>query len=200
MDKALQDRDALLHNARDRLLQAQQRMKATYDLGHRELNFKVGDWVWLRLQQYRQLTITKQKHHKLLPKYFGPFKVLNKIGSVAYQLELPTGSRIHDVFHVSFLKEYKGPQPDAVGDLPLVYDGKALPTPQAIINTRLNRGRRELLVQWAGCPQEDATWEPIDNFRAAYPEFELEDKLNSERGSNDIDVFIGKQYQRRNRN
>lgn len=119
---------------------------------------------------------------------------------MAYQLELPTGGRIHDVFHVSFLKEYKGPQPDVVGDLPLVYDGKALPTPQAIINTRLNRGRRELLVQWAGCPQEDATWEPIDNFRAAYLEFELEDKLNSERGSNDIDVFIGKQYQRRNRN
>ncbi|KAG8489288.1 hypothetical protein CXB51_017334 [Gossypium anomalum] len=166
VDKALQDRDALLQNAQNRLLQAKQRMKNTYDLGHRELNFKVGEWVWLQLQQYRQLTITKQKHHKLLPKYF----------------------------------EYKGPQPDAVGDLPLVYDGKALPTPQAIINTRLNRCRRQLLVQWAGCPQENAHWEPIDSFRVAYPEFELEDKLNSERGSNDIDVFIGKQYQRRNRN
>ncbi|KAL4366769.1 hypothetical protein GQ457_05G003480 [Hibiscus cannabinus] len=197
VDKALQNRDELLQNARDRLLQAQQQMKNTYDVGHRELNFKAGDWVWLRLQQYRQLTLTKQKHHKLLPKYFGPFKILNKIGTVAYQLELPVDSRIHDVFHVSLLKEYKGPQPAAIGDLPLVCDGKALPTPQAILRSRLNRGQQELLVQWAGCSQEDATWEPFEVLHAAYPEFELEDKLNPKEGSIDVDAFIGKQYQRR---
>ncbi|KAL4324350.1 hypothetical protein GQ457_11G020520 [Hibiscus cannabinus] len=109
VDKALQNRDELLQNARDRLLQAQQRMKNTYDVGHRELNFKAGDWVWLRLQQYRQLTLTKQKHQKLLPKYFGPFKILNKIGTVAYQLELPVDSRTHMCFMFPYLRNTKDP-------------------------------------------------------------------------------------------
>ncbi|KAK9018343.1 hypothetical protein V6N11_001319 [Hibiscus sabdariffa] len=78
-----------------------------------------------------------------------------------------------------------------------VCDGKALPTPQAILRSRLNRGQHELLVQWAACSQEDDTWEPFEVLHPAYPEFELEDKLNSKEGSIDVDAIIGKQYQRR---
>ncbi|XP_074377329.1 uncharacterized protein LOC141718850 [Apium graveolens] len=144
-------------------------MKNTYDSGHRELSFAVGDWVWLRLQPYRQLTIARKKYHKLLPKYFGPFKITATIGPVAYKLELPAGSRIHDVFHVSLLKEYKGPPPEVVTNLPPVVDGKSLPTPHTVIRSKFNRGQRELLVHWTGCSSEDATWEPFEHFQAAYP-------------------------------
>ncbi|KAJ1400267.1 Retrotransposon gag domain [Sesbania bispinosa] len=167
VDKALQERDAVLRDARDRLMQAQQRMKLTYDSNHRELTFAVGDWV------------------------------LAKVGSVAYKLVLPVGSRIHNVFHVSLLKEYKGPQPAAVGELPPVCDGQTLPTPQVILRSRLNRGHRDLLVHWTGCPKEDATWEPVARFQEAYLEFELEDKLKAEEGSDDMDAFVGQKYQRR---
>jgi hypothetical protein len=195
VDKAIQERDVVLQDARARLLQAQQRMKNTYDSGHRELNFEIGAWVWLKLQPYRQLSVSKQKHHKLQPKFFGPFQVMAKVGSAAYKLQLPMNSRIHDVFHVSLLKEYKGPPPTSAGNLPPVFDGKALPTPKAALRSRINRGTRELLVQWAGNTPEEATWEPFHQFREAYPEFELEDTLNAERGSDDMDSFVGKQYQ-----
>jgi hypothetical protein len=197
VDKAIQERDVVLQDARARLLQAQQRMKNAYDSGHRELNFEIGAWVWLKLQPYRQLSVSKQKHHKLQPKFFGPFQVMAKVGSAAYKLQLPMNSRIHDVFHVSLLKEYKGPPPTSAGNLPPVFDGKALPTPKAALRSSINRGTRELLVQWAGNTPEEATWEPFHQFREAYPEFELEDTLNAERGSDDMDSFVGKQYQRK---
>ncbi|XP_074347673.1 uncharacterized protein LOC141686543 [Apium graveolens] len=176
---------------------AQQRMKNAYDSGHRELTFSVGEWVWLRLQPYRQLTIARQNYHKLLPKYFGPYRILAKIGVVAYKMELPEDSRIHDIFHVSLLKEYKGPPPGNVSNLPPLFEGKALPIHQSIVHSRLNRGQRELLVLWEGNPHENATWEPLENFRAVYPEFKLEGKLKGEVGSDDMDAFIGRRYERR---
>ncbi|KAK8503057.1 hypothetical protein V6N12_011317 [Hibiscus sabdariffa] len=101
----------------------------------------------------------------------------DEVDNLEVSLHAISGTRNSSTMQL-IAKEYKGPQPAAVGDLPLVCDGKALPTPQAILRSRLNRVQQELLVQWAGCSQEDATWEPFEVLHAAYPEFELEDKLN----------------------
>ena len=67
---------------------------------------QVGDMVLLKLQPYAQSSLVNQPFPKLSFKYFGPYKVLERIGRAAYRLELPVDSQIHLVFHVSQLKPF----------------------------------------------------------------------------------------------
>jgi hypothetical protein len=65
--------------------------------------------VFLRIQPYKQMSLKKdKKDNKLSPKYYGPYKVLQNIGTMAYKLVLPTSSRVHPIFHVSCLKKVIG--------------------------------------------------------------------------------------------
>ena len=79
-------------------------------LHRNERSFDVGDWVFLRLQPYIKQMSLKQakKDNKLSPKYYGLYKVLQKIGMMAYKLELPIASQVHPTFHVSCLKKVIG--------------------------------------------------------------------------------------------
>ncbi|KAL8099696.1 hypothetical protein AgCh_032095 [Apium graveolens] len=139
-------------------------MKQVYDQHHRELSFEPGQFIWLKLQPYRQRSLGKRSNHKLAPKFFGQFKILQRIGEVAYKLELPEHNKIHDVFHISLLKEFKGVPPASVPTLPLLKDGKITPQPESVIRSRLNRGVVELLVAWAGLPLAESTWVPLLEF------------------------------------
>ena len=81
---------------KDNLTMAHNHMKQQVDQHCSERSFEVGYWVFLRLQPYKQMSLKKaKKDNKLSPKYYGPYKVLQKIGTMAYKLELPASSRVH---------------------------------------------------------------------------------------------------------
>ncbi|XP_010266341.1 PREDICTED: uncharacterized protein LOC104603871 [Nelumbo nucifera] len=122
VDKALETRDNILKQLKSHLQAAINRMKQIADSKRREVVYQEGDFVLLKLQPYRQHTAYKRAHHKLASKYFGPYRVKEKIASVAYKLELPEGARIHPVFHVSMLKKFVGEDTSVGFDLPPTND------------------------------------------------------------------------------
>ena len=91
-----------------------------------------------RLQTYKKMSLKKaKKDNKLSPKYYGPYKVLQKIGTMAYKLDLPSSSRVHPVFHVSFLKKVIGENLPVQTILPeLDEEGKIILEPKAVTETR----------------------------------------------------------------
>ena len=79
-----------------------------------------------------------KKDNKLSPKYYGPYKVLQNIGTMAYKLEFHASSRVHPVFHVSCLKKVIGDNiPVQTISLELDEEGKIILEPEAIIDTRI---------------------------------------------------------------
>jgi hypothetical protein len=101
----LQDAEKQVRTVRENLRVAQSRQKSYADHRRRELSFKVGDFIYLKVSPMRGLRHFKVRG-KLTPRFIGPFKILKKRGEIAYQLKLPPQlSDVHDVFHVSQLKK-----------------------------------------------------------------------------------------------
>ncbi|MCO5564895.1 hypothetical protein L7F22_018563 [Adiantum nelumboides] len=97
---------------------AQQKQKAAANKHQRALAFKENDWVLLKFPKDRLRHTTgknptgHQKYYaKLAKRYYGPFQILKPINELAYQLKLPKHWLIHNAFHVSLLKPYKGEPP-----------------------------------------------------------------------------------------
>jgi hypothetical protein len=101
----LQEAKKQVRMVRENLWVAQSRQKSYADHRRRELSFEVGDFVYLKVSPMRGLRHFKVRG-KLTPRFIGPFKILEKRGEVAYQLELPPQlSDVYDIFHVSQLKK-----------------------------------------------------------------------------------------------
>ncbi|KAG8078606.1 hypothetical protein GUJ93_ZPchr0007g4874 [Zizania palustris] len=169
-------------------------MQHSHDKHRREVPYNVDDWVWLKLQQRSVVGVTTVAASKLGPKFYGPYKVLQRIGEVSYKLQLPPKARIHDVFHVALLKKFEGEAPVEVVPLPDILNGKVLPTPTQVVRARLNRGVWELLIQWKGQAPSDASWEQLEDFKRRFLEVQLTDELFVGEEGNVIDAFVGRKY------
>jgi hypothetical protein len=97
-------------------------MKQQVDQHRMEREFEVGDWVFVRLQPYKQLSLKQQGKNKLAPKFYGPYQINKKISQVAYGLDLLDKSHIHNVFHVSCLKKMLGQHQTTQTMLPILDD------------------------------------------------------------------------------
>ena len=119
--------------------------------------------VYLKLQPYRQQSLVKRVNEKLSPRFYGPYPVLERIGQVAYKLQLPSESRIHPVFHISQLKKALGAghQPTNLpaqlsADLVLEVE------PWAVLGVRNSHANMEVLIHWKGLQDFEATWESYE--------------------------------------
>ena len=198
VEQYMEECDQILEELKQHLTRAQQIMKANADGKRREVQFEVGDKAYLKLRPYRQKSLALRRNEKLSPRYFGPFEIVERIGAVAYRLDLPRASSIHPVFHVSQLRR-------AIGDhvssptLPpsLTAEMEVLLEPETIAGIRQGpNGGAEVLIGWKGLPAYEATWEPIDVVKQQFPEFHLEDKVPFGGGSN-VRPPIVKTYVRR---
>jgi hypothetical protein len=74
--------------------------------------------LFLRLQPYKKTSLKAKHSQKIAPKFYGPYTVPNHVGLVAYQLALPSKSKLHPIFHVSFLKKVIGTKCQTQTSLP----------------------------------------------------------------------------------
>ena len=163
------------------LLTAQSRQKSYADVRRRPLEFKVGDHVFLKVMPKRGV-VRFNKHVKLLPRFIGPFEILERVGTVAYRLALPPSmSGVHEVSHVSMLRRYT-PDPTHVvdwGEIEVDTKGTFEKGPVCIIDSRLHvlqsKTMRLVRVLWQHRGVEESTWEREDTMRATYP-FLFKDK------------------------
>jgi hypothetical protein len=105
-----------------------------------------------------------KKDNKLPPKNYGPYKVLQRIGTMAYKFELPTSSRVHPVFHVSCLKKVIGDKIPVQTIFPeLDEERKIILDTESMTDTRIcqlrNRSISKYLIKWRKLPSKDSTWE-----------------------------------------
>jgi hypothetical protein len=142
VDQMLTVREAILRTLKENLVMAQNHMKQHEDQGFSERQFVEGDQVFLRLQPYKKNPLKACHCQKLVPKFYGPYTVLKRMGHVAYQLALPSHSKLHPFFHVSFLKKVIGTKCQNQTNIPdLEKEGSIWLQPQAVLDQHERRLR-----------------------------------------------------------
>jgi hypothetical protein len=160
----LQERQSRLVDLKHHLPAAQNRMKLQADKRRSDRRFQVGDRVLLKLQPYVQQSVVSRPYPKLALKYYGPYEILEKLGAAAYKLNLPEGSLIHPVFHVSQLKLFTPNYSQVFAELPLLLDlASQQLQPERMLERRLvkkgNQAIPQVKVKWVNIPEASATWE-----------------------------------------
>ena len=143
--------------------QARDRQKTYADQRRREENFDVGAQVLLNSKNLKLQHPSSSS--KFLPKYVGPFPIVERVGPVAYRLKLPPHWKWHDVFHVSLLRAWhsnNAPPPP----LPELIDDQLEYEVEAILDHRPKKKGAKITaykIKWHGYGTEFNTWEPARN-------------------------------------
>jgi reverse transcriptase-like protein/integrase-like protein/aspartyl protease/chromodomain-containing protein len=177
VEKMVSEMKIVLDKVKENLVKAQAHQKKYADTKRREEEYSVGDYILLSTSDLMYTPGQK----KLLDKQIGPYKILEKIGAVAYKIELPKRlSRIHPVFHVSKLFRYH--DTSAFPSRPLQenrpppvmqIDGDDAWEVEEIVNKRINKGVCEYLVKWLNYPTWENSWLPLQNLKEAKEAIEI---------------------------
>ncbi|GJY28090.1 putative reverse transcriptase domain-containing protein [Tanacetum coccineum] len=161
---------------KQRMQAAQDRQKSYADRKRKPMEYEVGDRVMLKVSPWKGV-VRFGKRGKLNPRYVRPFKVLAKVGKVAYKLELPQElSRVHHTFHVSNLKKCYADEPLVMPLEGIHVDDKLqfVEEPVEIMEREIKRLKRSRIplvkVRWNSRRGPEFTWEREDSFKQKYPQ------------------------------
>ncbi|GJS14733.1 hypothetical protein Tco_0409205 [Tanacetum coccineum] len=182
MDIYIYENCGLLYEIIEKIVQIKQRIQAAHDrqksyadVRCKPLEFQVGDQVMLRVSPWKRI-VHFGKRGKLNPRYIEPFKILAKVGTVAYNLELPQQlSRFHSTFHVFNLEKCLSDEPLAIPLDEIHIDDKLLfvEEPVEILDREVKRLKQNRIpinkVQWNSRGGPEFTWEREDQFQKKYP-------------------------------
>ena len=161
---------------RKRLVTAQNRQKQYADLTRKDMDFKEGEQVLLKVSPWKGL-VRFGKKGKLSPRYVGPFEVLKQVGKVAYELALPPHMQhVHNVFHVSMLKRYRPDSNHVIEYEPIEIqpDLSYVERPIEILDRKEKVLRNRVVpivrVLWRNPRVEESTWELESEMKEKYPQ------------------------------
>ncbi|GJS48661.1 putative reverse transcriptase domain-containing protein [Tanacetum coccineum] len=172
----------IIHKTTEKIVQIRQRLQAARDrqrsyanVRQKPLEFQVGGRVMLKVSS-RKGAIRFEKRGKLNPRYIGPFKILDRVGPMAYKLELPEElSSVHNTFHVSNLKKCLSDESLVIPMKELRLDDKLnfVEEPIEIMDREVKQLRQShipiIKVRWNSKRGPEFTWEREDQIRAKYP-------------------------------
>ncbi|KAJ1576003.1 hypothetical protein NDA11_005725 [Ustilago hordei] len=146
----------------EQIREAQHRSVDQYNRKHKDIEFKVGDMVYINRRNWK----TRRPTPKLDTWFAGPYPVQEQVGHRAYRVTLPANLRVHDVFHVSMLEPARTsslPQHAEQPTIPSLPDEDLDFEVEALIDKRSHNGTTEYKVLWRGYSDEAASWEPVEN-------------------------------------
>lgn len=159
------DTESKVKLIRDRLKEASDRQKSYADLKRKEIEFAVWDMVFLKVSPWKKI-LRFGKKGKLSPRFIRPYRVLRRLGPVAYQLELPPElNRIHNVFHVSMLRRYQSdpshvvPVEEIEVRIDLTFEEELIQILDRDVKVLRRKSVPLVKVLWHNHGREEATWE-----------------------------------------
>ncbi|GKF17893.1 hypothetical protein Tco_0062811, partial [Tanacetum coccineum] len=145
------------------------------DVRRKPLEFQIGDKVMLKVSPWKGV-IRFGKRGKLNPRYIGPFKIIAKVGTVSYRLELLEQlSRVHSTFYVSNLKKCMADEPLTISLDEIQIDDKLhfIEEPVEIIDREVKRLKQSRIpivkVRWNSWRGHEFTWEREDQMQKKHP-------------------------------
>ena len=139
------------------------------------MEYQISDKVFLRVSPWKGIMRFGNKG-KLSPRYIGPYEIVERVGPLAYRLTLPPElAQIHNVFHVSMLRQYRSDPSHVLKDseVEIVENLSYVEEPITIVDYRVKQLRNREIpmvkVVWRNHAVEEATWETEEKMKRNYP-------------------------------